>query len=318
MLYCYPKFVRGAGLGNRLFTWARCRLFAKENDAAMISPLWFRLAISQFFRGGVGYSSYLNQVMLYDLFGQKDGDVSWAKGLWLRRSLPVISEHEFVVHAQPEDIVVLFDGNVCGFKGLNGWNGFLLNELRNITLDKRLRIVDGWGDVPVGINIRCGNDFKPAPEENDFERVGWLQKTPIRWFVDTLEFIRKHCGYPVKAVVVSDGTESQLSEILAVENVHFLRPGTAISDLLVLSKSKVLLASGSSTFSAWASFLGQMPTITAPGHPMTNWGLKPTSGQYIGEFRPQSPEPVFVDEIDRLFCGDSQADSNCNSKRCRR
>jgi hypothetical protein len=79
-----------------------------------------------------------------------------------------------------------------------------------------------------------------------------------------------------------------------MDNVTFLRPGNAITDSLSLSRDKVLLASASSTFSAWACFLGQMPTVSAPGHPLTNWGIEPENGQFIGDFNPHHPSSEFL------------------------
>ncbi len=64
--------------------------------------------------------------------------------------------------------------------------------------------------------------------------------------------------------------------------------GSAIGDMLLLSRAEVFLASGSS-FSAWASFLGQMPTLTHPGLGLTRlFGLR-TQGAFLGEFDPANP-----------------------------
>jgi hypothetical protein len=81
-----------------------------------------------------------------------------------------------------------------------------------------------------------------------------------------------------------------------MENVEFVRPGTAISDLLILSRGKVLLASGSSSFAAWGAFLGQMPSATHPGQPLSDWNIVPEKGQFIGEVNPGSPPREFLDQ----------------------
>jgi len=63
----------------------------------------------------------------------------------------------------------------------------------------------------------------------------------------------------------TDGSREEVAEILNVDNVHLHRRGTAIADLWTLAQARLLFASGFSTFSMWASFLGGMPTIYAPG-----------------------------------------------------
>ncbi len=266
----------------------------------MISPLWLRPAVGQLFRGGIDYRSYVRQIVLLGLFKRRRGDLGVIEGAWRTWYLPPIGEAEWVTPPGPDvtpsqgPAKVRFDAGVYNFAQLNGWNRFLYDELRLITRERHLAFADSWGEVPVGVNIRCGNDFRPPPLDPNYSRVGWLQKTPLSWFVETLTLIRQAVGYPVRALVVSDGTEGLLKDILEMENVVFLRPGSAISDLLVLSRSRILLASASSTFSAWAAFFGEMPTVTAPGHPLTKRGIEPLQGQFIGEFDPRDPSQAFL------------------------
>ena len=59
-------------------------------------------------------------------------------------------------------------------------------------------------------------------------------------------------------------TDEDLQEILELENCKRVHFGSAISDMLGLSNAKILISSAS-TFSMWASFLGQHPTIWFPG-----------------------------------------------------
>jgi hypothetical protein len=110
----------------------------------------------------------------------------------------------------------------------------------------------------------------------------------------TLELIRREVGRTVRAIVVSDGNQKALQPLLEMENVTFVRPGAAISDLLVLSKAKVLLTCGASSFAAWACFLGQMPSVSHPGQPLAVWNLPSTHGQFLGELDPTKPEPTFL------------------------
>jgi hypothetical protein len=69
----------------------------------------------------------------------------------------------------------------------------------------------------------------------------------------------------------------------------------------VLSKAKILIASGGSSFSAWASFLGQMPTISHPGQSLSWFKINNRNGYYVGEFNPTSPPQPFLEQIKSLI-----------------
>jgi hypothetical protein len=111
-------------------------------------------------------------------------------------------------------------------------------------------------------------------------------------------------GHDAAAYVVTDGTEDQLKCLMRLPNMHFVRPGCAISDLLILSKSKVLLRSGGSSFSAWASYLGQMPTISHPGQSMKEFNFINKMDYYTGEFSPTDYNKNFHKDLINSF-------SNC-------
>jgi hypothetical protein len=49
--------------------------------------------------------------------------------------------------------------------------------------------------------------------------------------------------------------------------------GSAIGDLVILSKSKLLVGAGGSSFSAWGAFLGNTPVLTCEGQSLSWFGL---------------------------------------------
>ena len=113
----------------------------------------------------------------------------------------------------------------------------------------------------IGINVRCGNDFV----SKESGKRGFI-KTRLSWFSHALHEVRQNYGR-MPAIIVSDGGRSQLAGLLKEQDVYMLNSKTAAADILVLARSKVLLASGNSSFSAWASFLGEMDTFTSPETP---------------------------------------------------
>lgn len=306
MIYCWPKFGegylgRGMGFGNRLFPWARCRIYSRKQNVKMISPVWVRPAVGQLFRGGIDYSAYLRQLVLFGLFHKREGDLGLLRGALRLLKNPVVAEPEdnnknSEQYGKGISQIVVFKGLECHFKPLQGFSDYLHNELIEITNPCYLSIVNRYPSVPIGMCIRCGNDFDPCPVDREILKPG--EKTPIEWFVQVLALIRKEIGYPVAAYIVSDGTRDQLQKLLSLENVILVRPGSAISDLLVMSKSKILLASGSSSFAAWGAFLGQMPTVSHPGQNMRQeWQITPEKGQYLSEFNYNKPDYEFLKQV---------------------
>src|SRR5207253_973436 len=133
-------------------------------------------------------------------------------------------------------------------------------------------VIDQIDDVPIGIHVRRGDFARPTSPAELLTKGG--VSTPVEWFVDCLRVARGAAGRQVRAYVVSDGSDRELSGLTEQPNVTLVRTGSAISDLLVLAKSKVLIASGGSTFSGWAALLGQMPTISHPGQSLRWYKLE--------------------------------------------
>jgi hypothetical protein len=124
--------------------------------------------------------------------------------------------------------------------------------------------VDDFADIPVGIHVRLG-DFSGN------------MLHPVSWYVDALRAVRRRDGRR-RVFVFSDGSEAQLAALLAEPEVELVRGTNAIVDLLLLARSQLLIGSGSSTFSSWAAFLGQMPVVARRENPMSWWGLEAPPG----------------------------------------
>jgi hypothetical protein len=175
---------------------------------------------------------------------------------------------------------------------------FLLDELRAVTRPRWLKAADSVRDIAIALHLRHGDFAIPSCPE-DLVTKGGI-RTPISWFIRSLKLIRDAIGFPAEAVIFSDGTDRDLAELLDCDNVRLVRTGSAISDLLALGRAKVLIGSGGSSFSAWASYLGQMPTITHPGQPLSWFKLSDERG-ILGEFDPSNPNAVFLDAVSSLF-----------------
>ena len=85
----------------------------------------------------------------------------------------------------------------------------------------------------------------------------------------------------------SDGTVGELAPFLQLSNVRRLTFGNPLADLLAMSRSSLLVCNGS-TFSAWAAYLGNMPTIWFPTK--LGWPLHPGIRDY--EIESSLDEPL--------------------------
>ena len=108
---------------------------------------------------------------------------------------------------------------------------------------------------------------------------------PIEWYIDVIQQIRDAVSETLPVYIFSDGSREELQDILALPGVQQVTFGTAIGDILAMSKARLFVASGS-TFSRWVRYLGRMNTITYPGQ------LK----QYLLE----EDEPAFEIEAEQI------------------
>jgi len=115
----------------------------------------------------------------------------------------------------------------------------------------------------IAIHIRRG-DFTMPTSDQQLREGGINYRVPVEWYREVLRAIRAGVGAAVPAVVFSDGDPRDLLEILKEPLTSLHSSRSAVSDLLTMSQAGVLIASGS-TFSMWASFLGQVPSVWYPG-----------------------------------------------------
>lgn len=249
----------------------------------------------------MGLRAYRGQFLLLGLFRPRPGDLSRAEAKAFERRAVLVSEPEDLRRAIDGAVlakgpaVVRFEGYRGFFAPLRGWSRFLHEELRVIAKPGVLARVDRLSEVPIAINVRCGNDFPSAPP--GARRLPPGTKTPVPWFRDVLRLVRAGASSVPAAFVVSDGTPEQLRLLLDEPAVTLVRPGTALSDLLTLARARVLLASGSSSFSAWGAFLGRMPAASHPGQPLSEWKLEgdPDGDPVRAEVDPESPDAAFME-----------------------
>jgi len=248
--YCGVKFARGTGLGNRLFPWARAIVFARNNNTSIIWPYWFHFRKASFLKGGIDYRTSLGKILLYKNFKNNGSYLSYYK-----KALTVLSNKKEINW---------FSGDGAFFSDLHDFQPLIKEELFKIAHPKVLSDLKEVEVPKIILNIRRGKDFSDAKVPEDFINKGGL-RTPLSWFFLSLSQIREHAGQDIPALIISDGNSSDLAEILSLPGVSLAKTKTAIADLLLLSKAKIILGSGGSSFTAWGSFLSKATTLTIPG-----------------------------------------------------
>lgn len=286
-----PIFPIGSGLGNRLFHWCDAKIYSYENNSCFVSPRWSRLSLGKHLRQWKN-GRLLNEPLVeyaYTFRGLPT-DISYIRGLLNCLILPRL--HRIRSRTTPNEprrhTVVLFDKSDYLFNGYDTYRDRLKKQLIESIRPALAKRVLNTTEPYIGIHVRLGDGFAdPEPGIDGFVRTGWLQQTPVQWFKETLRLVRKVTGVNYKAYVFSDGTKDQLLPLLEEGNTFLSTHKNPLIDLLSLSRSWMILGSGSSSFSAFAAFLGSSHAFTAPGHPFSRRGLIPIPGQILGSLNPR-------------------------------
>ena len=229
----------GAGLGNILFPWATALVFAKNNNLQRIQTTWKNLKIGTFLR------KERDKRMYMDLFTGDDG-ISGFKKFWILNFT---------------NQVKCFSDMDSLFEPFKNDHVLVKAELLNIISPHHVKKAMEFNSNSIAIHIRMG-DFRNPDNEDVLRKGAWNYRLPIQWYKNIISKIREVSDMPI--YIFSDAKNTELKEILDIDNCNRAYFGSAISDMIALSRCKILVSSAS-TFSMWASFLGQIPTIWFPG-----------------------------------------------------
>jgi hypothetical protein len=142
----------------------------------------------------------------------------------------------------------------------------------------------------IGVHVRLGDYLPPGAPS----RPGCHYRLELSWYQEALREIRRVAGAAVDAVLFSDGADDELRVLLGEENVIRSTRRSAVTDLLDLAQSRIIIASGS-TFSMWGSFLGQVPALWHSGSRFRSVVAAAEPGGLEPEWRPGTPLPdLFV------------------------
>ncbi len=250
-----------AGLGNMLLVWARARVFADINNLPLIQSSWVKPRVGWLLRGEKHPRLYIGYFVSPSL-------IDMARKWWVLKTYYQIIDPEISQIASR-------NSRVCYvFRQLPHWSDFFagLKEYRDqlrshiyhmLTMKYRRRLTEIQAPV-IGVHIRRG-DFRELRANEDFANVG-LVRTPLSYFCTLISEIRDFCGTCLPVTIFSDGKDHELHDVLLLPNVHRASANADIVDMLLFSRSKLLITSAGSSFSSWAVFLSDAPALIHPDH----------------------------------------------------
>ncbi len=266
-VYTFASFSRGEslgfrlggpGLGNLLFPWARSVSFAKRHELQRINSTWRTVKLGPILRGEFDKRFYSDMFKEHEIGGIN-------KFLLLNTSRKVAeSDAKDILQTKSHGTkVVVFSGMEGLFEAILDDSEIIKKELLKMVLPHHKEQAEKFDSDGICVHIRMG-DFTVAENEDIIRQGAWNYRLPMKWYVDIVNRLRSEAGYDIEVNIFSDGTDEDLAEILKLPNTRRRFYGSAIADMLALSRSRLLIASAS-TFSMWASYLGRMPTIWFPG-----------------------------------------------------
>jgi hypothetical protein len=252
--------IGSAGLGNELFPWARAEIFARRNRVPVLAPRWGRLRIGPYLRREPEKRRYAGTFRA----AEHVRGVARATIATLGRRMAEDEPEQAYAEAKRSSwpFTVAFQGMAGLFAVLAGEHEFIRSKLWQMTRPS-LR-PEGVVSPFIAIHVRRGDLTRQGFTRTELLDV--KQFTPLSWFVSMAKAARRlEAAQSLRLIVFSDGSPEELAALLALDGVHLQRSRRAITDLWLMSKASALFASGFSTFGMWASYLGGMPTVYAPG-----------------------------------------------------
>lgn len=253
------------GLGNQLFPLMKAYVFSHLNKFPILITGYHKIMIGPYLRGEKSKRSYNNYFTFQKSVLGEFFD-NWKLARLKQQSLIDEPFLEKVPAGTPQ--------RIYKFGNMSHWSDYFseLKDNRDLVIKLFWDILtegvkaEATGLEPpvIGVHIRMG-DFKKLETHQDFAKLGAV-RTPEKYFVDIILSIRKVHGSDLPVSVFTDGFAHEFDGLFKLSNIRLVEGNRDIVDLILLSKSKIIVTSASSTFSYWAGFLSDAPLIMHPDH----------------------------------------------------
>jgi len=246
----------GSGLGNCFYNYFQAVALAERCNARVIVPPWFSVKIGPMLRGQSGKRFYLG------MFKPYRGDIGGLRKLWIllsrywrRNIVEVDGSRPAALELGALNVVTV--NSKFTFDGLYPHRDAIRQRILGIVNDP-VPPDHCWGRGKfIAVHVRMGefaqvSDTKLITGGMDNVRV------PLSWYVNLVKKLRA-CYPQMPIFIFSDGKEHELMPLLEM-GATLYRSGSDMTDLLAMSGASILVGSNS-TYSRWAVFLGDMPSI---------------------------------------------------------
>lgn len=245
----------GHGLGNCFYSYFHAVVLAESLNATIVSPAWLSLKIGPLLRGASSKRFY------WRMFRPFPGEV-----YGLQKLFTLLSRYrkrttiEISRSGQPalvKGALNIVSSRNFTFQGLHQYRDLIRERLLGIVNDPVPKD-HCWGQGGyIAVHIRLG-DFAAIADPKVILSGRTNTRIPLSWYLTVVKALRKR--YPDRPIYIfSDGKEQELQPLLAL-GAKLYRSGSDITDLLAMSGAAILVGSNS-TYSRWAVFLGNMPSI---------------------------------------------------------
>jgi len=254
-----------AGLGNQLFPLMHAAVFAHINKLPLIVIGYHQFKIGPYLRREKSKRKYkgffkFEKNIFFAFYDElkvknimKNCEVVYEpplnlcvnqniKQVFFFEKMPTY--HDYFIHLKPHRSLVIK----------------LLGEL--ISERNTKKIID-LAHPEIGVHIRMG-DFRKLNVGEEFK--GGHVRTPESYFVNIINGIRSLSDFEMNVDVFTDGYRNEFESIFDLKNIKMAEGNNDLVDMLLLSKSKIIVISTGSTFSYWAGFLSNAPMIMHPDH----------------------------------------------------
>lgn len=255
-----------SGLGNQLFPIVKAHVFGALNNLPVVVSGYRQFKLGPYLRrekSKRNYSNYFNfqKNIIAGWFEQQSIRSLTKKGLVTEPKVVRLSEGEkkngvylFSEHPHYHDY----------FIGLRENREEARTQFYRILRKEIVEDVASKKPPVIGVHIRMG-DFRKLKAGEDFSQVG-ATRTPEDYFINCINQVRSINGSPLPVSIFTDGYRHELQNLLALENVEIIEGNKDIVDMLLLSRSKIIVTSAGSTFSYWSGFLADTVLIMHPDH----------------------------------------------------
>jgi hypothetical protein len=248
--------ISGSGIGNAFYNYFQAVVLADQCDAMVIVPPWFSLKIGPMLRGQSGKRFYLG------MFKPYPGEIRGLRKLGVLLSRYRTRKIVEIDGCRPTALAkgmlnIVTMNNKFTFEGLHPHRDAIRHRILGIVNDPVPPEHTWGGGKFIAVHVRMG-EFAQVSDLKLLTGGQTNVRIPLSWYAHLV--LKLRALYPQMPVLIfSDGKESELAPLLE-SGAALYRSGSDMTDLLAMSSASILVGSNS-TYSRWAAFLGDMPSI---------------------------------------------------------